>query len=123
VSSSDWILVVDDDDSIRELVSMIIEARGYEVETARDGAEALARLVRPTPPSLVLLDLMMPGVDGVTFLREFRGRPRFEGVPVVVLTGDARAIRRIDGLEVQDCMSKPIELDDLVRTVERYAAA
>jgi two-component system, OmpR family, alkaline phosphatase synthesis response regulator PhoP len=123
VSASDWILVVDDDDSIRELVSMIIEARGYEVETAQDGAEALARLVRPTPPALVLLDLMMPGVDGVTFLREFRSRPQFEDVPVVVLTGDARAIRRIDGLEVQDCMSKPIELDDLVRTVERYAAA
>jgi CheY-like chemotaxis protein len=117
-----WILVVDDDDSIRELMTIILESQGYEVETAEDGAEALERVRRGSPPSLVLLDLMMPGMDGIAFLRELRSDDDLSGVPVVVISGDQRATHRLGRMDVQDCMMKPIELDDLLQTVPRFTA-
>jgi two-component system, chemotaxis family, chemotaxis protein CheY len=121
-----WILVVDDDDSIRELLAIILESRGFEVETAVDGQEALDRLHSRdgrTPPALVLLDLMMPGMDGITFVDEIRKDASYASVPVVVISGDQRATRRLERakVDVQECMIKPIELDALLHTVHHYA--
>jgi CheY-like chemotaxis protein len=118
-----WILVVDDDDSIRELLALILESRGFEVETAEDGEEALDRLHSRKPPALVLLDLMMPGMDGITFVDELRKRAPYAAVPVVVISGDQRATARLERakVDVQECMIKPIELDALLHTVNHYA--
>lgn len=118
-----WILVIDDDDSIRELLELILEAHGFAVETAENGADALQRLGTLPPPALILLDLMMPGMDGLAFLKELRSHATLAAVPVVVLSGDSTAGRRLGTLDVQGCMLKPIELDDLVRTASQYAAA
>ena len=120
MSARCWILVVDDDDSIRELMAMIIESRGFEVRTAADGVEALEQLATPVPPALIFLDLTMPGMDGLTFLKELRRRPACAQIPVVVLSGDARATRTLNGEEVQGCMTKPIDLEDLLGAVERH---
>jgi CheY-like chemotaxis protein len=122
VTDGRWILVVDDDASIRELLCIILESRGFAVETAEDGSEALERLRARSLPALVLLDLMMPGMDGLAFLEVLRRDEALAGIPVVVISGDQRATGRLAPADVQDCMVKPIELDDLLQTVQRYAA-
>jgi CheY-like chemotaxis protein len=78
------VLVVDDDPDLRRRLRGLLEKDGWAVDEAADGREALGRLA--ARPSLVLLDLLMPGVDGFEFLAEFRKRDEFRSVPVVVLT-------------------------------------
>ena len=79
------VLVVEDDPGVRRMLELMLAAEGYEAESASDGREALARLDQ-VPPDLVILDVMMPGVDGFTVLRELRTRDGWETVPVVVPT-------------------------------------
>ncbi|MCA1721077.1 MAG: response regulator [Actinobacteria bacterium] len=79
------VLVIEDDPGVRRMLELMLAAEGYEPESASDGREALARLDR-LPPDLVILDVMMPGVDGFTVLRELRTRDGWETVPVVVTT-------------------------------------
>jgi CheY-like chemotaxis protein len=78
------VLVVDDDADLRRRLRGLLEKDGWAVDEAADGREALDRL--EARPSLILLDLLMPGVDGFEFLAEFRQREEFRSVPVVVLT-------------------------------------
>lgn len=81
------ILIVDDDDDIRELLAEYFEEEGYRVTTARDGLDALTQLrAGGAPPRLILLDLMMPGMNGFQFLAEFRGDPTLPRIPVVVVS-------------------------------------
>ena len=79
------VLVVEDDPGVRRMLELMLAAEGYEAESASDGREALHRLDAP-PPDLVILDVMMPGADGFTVLRELRTRDGWETVPVVVTT-------------------------------------
>src|SRR5688572_25347819 len=84
------VLVVDDDDDIREVIELALTKEGYRVATARDGRECLARLRGSERPSLVLLDLMMPEMNGWAICRELAKDPELKAVPVVILTGDAQ---------------------------------
>jgi two-component system OmpR family response regulator len=110
------ILVVDDDPGVRELLDDFLRSRGYEVDTASDGAAALAALHRFTP-DLVLLDLMMPGINGMQVLRD---RPESaREVPVIVVTAVTeeeigRAALRAGAM---DYVTKPIDLLYLERTI------
>lgn len=79
------VLIVDDDDDVRSLLADVVEEMGARVELADDGARALSMMLE-APPDLVLLDLMMPVMDGFELLRRMRADPRLDGVPVVVLT-------------------------------------
>src|SRR4029077_724463 len=81
------LLVVEDDSRSREALSRLLRHVGFQVETAADGPAALETLKRVSP-SLVLLDLMLPGIDGVEVLRRIRGEPRLADIPVVLLSGD-----------------------------------
>lgn len=78
------ILIVEDDPDVRDLVGRLLSAAGYSVRYASNGWEAL--LATETPVNLVLLDMMMPGMDGVGFLKTLRGHPAGKDVPVVILT-------------------------------------
>lgn len=113
------ILVVDDDDSIRDVLGMILSARGHEVDEAVDGADALARLGRDAPPDLVLLDMMMPRLDGEAVLEAMRRDEALARIPVVLLSGQQAARQQAEQLGVAGCLVKPIELADLLATVER----
>jgi CheY-like chemotaxis protein len=112
------ILVVDDDDTIREAITETLQDEGYSVESAADGREALEK-VKTTPPDAVVLDLMMPVMDGWTFLEHFR-RDKVCGDAPILLTS---AVRRLEEaaseLHVQACLAKPFDLDELLATVER----
>ncbi|WP_343073374.1 response regulator [Pyxidicoccus fallax] len=79
-------LVVEDDEDIRAAIAEILEGEGYEVAIAANGSEALDELAHMRRPCLILLDLMMPVMNGHEFLARMRDTPRMQGVPVLVLT-------------------------------------
>ncbi len=115
---SDRILVVDDDPEIREFVKTNLESEGFEVEVAGSGPEAL-ELAADRPPALVLLDVMMPGMDGLTTLRHLRNDVPTANVPVVMLTAKPRAADRVKGLDLgaDDYITKPFDVEELVARV------
>jgi DNA-binding response OmpR family regulator len=110
------VLVVDDDHTVREVVVSYLRAHGHEVVEAGDGEEAL-RLVTRRPPDLVVLDLMLPGIDGLEVCRRLR---RTSDVPVVMLTALGEAEDRVAGLEVgaDDYVAKPFSPRELALRVD-----
>jgi len=113
------ILVVDDDPGIRATVTEFLELEGYPVLTARDGAEAL-HVIEHDPPALVLLDMRMPVMDGWAFAHEVERRGL--SLQIVVMTAAQDARRWCDEIHAQDCLPKPFDLPELLKTVERFAA-
>ena len=118
--SSAPILVVDDDPSIVSTVSEILDFEGYPVQTAANGAEAL-RAIERTQPSLVLLDMRMPVLDGWGFARALRERGL--SLPIIVMTAAENAARWAQEIEAAGYVSKPFDLLELIATVERFRAA
>jgi CheY-like chemotaxis protein len=117
------ILVVDDDDDIRDTVAVALEMSGYLVDTAEDGVEAFRRLSDGLRPSVILLDMMMPRMDGESFIVALRGDPKLAGIPVVLISGHTAARHKASELHADGCLVKPIELDDLIDTVHRFAGS
>jgi two-component system chemotaxis response regulator CheY len=91
---SDSILVVEDDESSRQLVTVMLELAGFTVEAAQDGGEALSRLLVDPAPRLVLLDIMMPVVDGLTILRWIKNNPATTRIPVVMISAKSDPLAR-----------------------------
>jgi two-component system, chemotaxis family, chemotaxis protein CheY len=126
-SSGKTILIVDDDRSIRRSLHAALDDEGYSVDEADNGLEALRRLRRGPRPNVILLDLMMPVMDGYTFSSEMGGEPDLADIPVIVVTagGNCAEVRR--RLTVMGCLHKPLDLDRLLDTIERvqqqYSAA
>ncbi|MGE0455042.1 MAG: sensor histidine kinase [Vicinamibacteria bacterium] len=112
------ILVVDDDDLVRDTVRDILDAEGFEVAVARNGVEAL-RVLEGQAPDLVLSDVMMPEMDGHRFYEEVRARPEWLAVPFVFLTalGEKVDVRYAKALGVDDYLVKPVSRDDLMLAV------
>lgn len=106
------ILIVDDEAEIRDSLQELFELEGYAVATAANGAQALALLERDEHPCVVLLDLMMPVMDGGELVGRMRGDPALAEIPVIVVTSDAS--RAPEGVTA---MKKPVALDRLLREV------
>ena len=109
-------LVVDDELDIREAVTEVLSYEGHEVFTASDGEEALVKC-RSLHPDLVLLDLMMPGMNGWDFRRAQLRDPSIAGIPVVVLS----ALGRVSTIDALAFLPKPFGLDELLELVRRAA--
>jgi two-component system response regulator ResD len=107
------VLVADDDEHTVELVALYLQRAGYRVATACDGDETL-RKVKETQPALIVLDIMMPGPDGLQICRKLHGR-----IPILLLTARASDIDRIAGLRLgaDDYVTKPFNPDELVARV------
>jgi CheY-like chemotaxis protein len=117
------VLVVDDDADIRGFVSELLVNEGYVVDSATDGAQALQR-ARDAPPAAILLDLMMPVLDGWGFLHARRQQSICLGVPVVVMSaahGLYEMTGRLKQLGVRDILAKPFDLVTLIALIRRYA--
>jgi CheY-like chemotaxis protein len=110
------VLVVDDEQGLLEAVRFVLEGEGFEVETARNGMEALERLRTGMRPALVLLDLMMPVMSGWELLDEVAKLPALEPPPIVVLT--AGGSLGVPG--AAEVLRKPYDLGLLLETVERH---
>jgi CheY-like chemotaxis protein len=117
------VLVVEDDDDIRDVIQEVLSSEGLRVDTARDGLEALRKLDGGADPPVILLDMMMPNMDGETFLHTVRNKPGLADVPVVVMSGNAAARECARDLNAVACLVKPFELEDLLEIVHRFAAA
>jgi len=117
------VLVVDDDATLRSVVSELLQDEGYVVDTAGDGAQALQR-AREAPPSAILLDLMMPVLDGWGFVDACRLQNICVGVPVVVMSaahGLHEITRRLKLLGVRAVLAKPFDAGVLVALIQHYA--
>jgi DNA-binding response OmpR family regulator len=119
-NSNQSILVVDDDANSLDIVRTFLESRGYHVVTAMDGNAALSCL-EEVRPVLVLLDVMMPGMDGWEVARVIKNHPDFVNTRVVMLTARSDFADKQEGLRsgADDYIVKPIRLDDLGDRVER----
>jgi len=112
------VLVIDDDEGIRTALAEILEMSGYSVAVAADGQEGVELLEVGLEPSAIVLDLMMPRMDGWTFLERLRADPRFHDTPVVVAS--AAAGEGPPGADV--CLRKPFDVRQLDREVARLCA-
>jgi len=116
------VLVIDDDQDIRTTIQDVLEDQGFVVESAANGREALEMLMGDaSSPALILLDLMMPEMDGWAFRREQRKVPWLMTIPVVLFSGHLDGGAAAAGLDVAATMSKPMRLDDLVTLVDQLA--
>lgn len=116
------VLVIEDDADIVEILTMVLKDEGYEVITARDGHQALDVLRTGTTarPCLILLDYMMPGMNGIEFRREQLRDPALATVPVVLVTAERNALLFGDEMNVAATIRKPVDLDELLSLVGRY---
>jgi CheY-like chemotaxis protein len=114
------ILLVDDDLATLEAERQLLNDHGYLVVIARDGAEAQRVIGAGPPPSVIVLDIQMPGVDGPEFARQLR--QQLLHVPLVVLTGAADPRREADRCNAEAYLQKPFDAMQLVDTVRRFAA-
>jgi CheY-like chemotaxis protein len=113
------ILVIDDEEDIREILAMVLQAEGHEVTTAVDGVAGLDQLGVGGRPALILLDMMMPRLDGEEFLQAMRSNPHTADIPVIILTGHPAARKKAAHLGTIGCLVKPIELAELLRTIHK----
>ena len=113
------ILLVDDEASIRELIRFNLERAGYRVQEATDGNEAI-NAVRQTKPDLVVLDLMLPGLDGLDVCRLVKGNRETAAIPIIMLTAKTEEVDKVIGLELgaDDYMTKPFSPRELVARIK-----
>ena len=119
---SDSVLVVEDDQDLRELVSGVLEREGFGVWTASDGEAALDRMRHGATPGVILLDMRMPRMDGWAFARELRRR-HGAAIPLVVMTAAANARARAAEVGAVGCLAKPFDIEDLIVVVRRFVGA
>jgi phosphate regulon transcriptional regulator PhoB len=113
------ILIVDDEPDLIELVSYNLKKEGFAVSTAADGEEALQK-IKKTAFHIILLDLMLPGIQGMELCRIIRGNPKTEHVPIIMLTAKGEESDKIRGLETgaDDYMTKPFSPKELIARVK-----
>ena len=117
--ANEKILVVDDEEHIAELISYNLTSNGYKVITANNGIDAI-KLAIEEKPSLILLDLMIPGKDGYDVCKEVRGNSEVKNIPIIMLTAKSEELDKILGLELgaDDYITKPFSVRELLARVK-----
>jgi DNA-binding response OmpR family regulator len=115
------ILVVEDDVEVSQCVGQLLRAEGYAVHTVADGEAALGYLSTREPPSLVILDLGLPRVDGATLRLRMRETPAWAAIPVVILSARRNAARIVAQLLPAELVKKPFHVDELLHVVQNQA--
>ncbi|HEV3263061.1 MAG TPA: response regulator transcription factor [Gemmataceae bacterium] len=113
------ILIVEDEDSTRDMLAMLLEDEGYAVTQAANGHEALDRLRSQDPPRVILLDLMMPVMDGWMFRRIQKQDPVLASIPVVIVSAAGEVGQQAVALSAASYLQKPIEPNHLLATIRR----
>jgi CheY-like chemotaxis protein len=116
------VLIVEDDEDIRELLAEMLQDHGYEVHQASNGAEALDELQKAEKPNVVLLDLMMPIMDGWEFRARMLRDPELVDIPVVVVSGAADLQESVRPLRAARVLTKPVKWPALLETVKACCA-
>ena len=116
------ILIADDDPDVRESLRLLLELQGHSVEEARNGQEALNRLAASAPPSVIVLDLMMPVMDGWQFRRAQLQNPLVAAVPIVVISAVPAHLQRAMELGAHRVFVKPFDYEALLAEVDTICA-
>lgn len=119
------IAYIEDDPDMIDLVSIILQKHGYHVTGFTESREIIDRL-ESAKPELILLDLMMPHVDGIEVYNEIKGREAINEVPVIIISAMKRAVEEIEregNLKVEACLVKPFTIGELLETVNRVLKA
>ena len=113
------VLVVDDEENIRMLIRFNLEKAGYEVLEAADGKEALG-MAQKSLPDIIILDLMLPGMDGLEVCRNLKQAPQTAALPIIMLTAKSDEIDKVIGLELgaDDYMAKPFSQRELLARIK-----
>ncbi|HXU83559.1 MAG TPA: response regulator, partial [Polyangia bacterium] len=111
------ILVVEDDRQILAIISLLLEDEGYEIVTASDGKQALARLRDGPNPDLIILDLMLPALDGWEFRTIQRADPELSRIPVLAVSADSSA--KAEAIDATSFLRKPFGAEDLLERVHK----
>jgi CheY-like chemotaxis protein len=114
------VLVVEDDADIREVMVEILESAGYSVYSASHGEEALAQLRAGKRPCIILLDLMMPVMDGWTFCQETQKDPALAAIPILVVSAVSRQDPRNASVRAVGHLTKPVNVGKLLATVQHH---
>jgi CheY-like chemotaxis protein len=117
-SATDYILVVEDDRDLREILGESLELEGYDVVSAEHGQAALQKLETGPRPCLILLDLMMPVMDGWAFRQEILKHPTLADIPVVIMT--AAGAERAKTIPSDGVLHKPLAMDAVIEAVQGY---
>lgn len=113
------VLIVDDDEDMQALLQTVLERQKYEVVTAEDGIAALQELEKEAP-DLIVLDLMMPRMDGYAFTEELRQRGLQSTIPIIVLSADVNAKQKADQLGADSYIAKPFDVRDLMDEISHF---
>jgi two-component system, chemotaxis family, chemotaxis protein CheY len=116
------VLIIDDDADIRTAVADILEDEGFDVATAENGIEGLQVLETGPRPNVILLDIMMPQLDGWGFMEEMRARERHASIPVVVFSAHGNPADIAAKMKTAGSLRKPLRLEELLETVAQCAA-
>ena len=119
------ILVVEDEIHIQRLIKLVLEKHAYVVESVGTGEDALEYLLKHEKPDLILLDIMMPGIDGLQVLRKIKGNADHRDIPVVMLTALAQENVVIQGIKLgaKDYIRKPFHPAELVKRLSKHLVA
>lgn len=119
MNSSAQILIVEDDDDLRVVVSELLRDLGYKVATAVNGSDALQYLRTHRPPGLIVLDVMMPVMDGVEFCRRRLRDPSLRAIPIFLFTARGQSIANVSAVRV---LRKPLVVDEFIEAVRSVVA-
>jgi len=113
------ILVVEDDAATRDAVALVLKDEGYSVTGVANSQDALLHLRQTAPPNLILLDLMMPIMNGWEFRKQQTQDPALKSIPMLVISADGAVPQKAAALGAKDYLLKPIDLDKLLEAVQR----
>jgi CheY-like chemotaxis protein len=116
------ILVVEDDESVRKMICLVLESEGYAPVPTSDGLEALRVLDGSELPSVILLDIMMPRMDGEALVQALKASSRLSTIPVLIMSGDTHAREKSNALGVEGCLVKPVDVDVLLNAVQPFCS-
>ena len=119
VAQSAPVLIIEDDPELRDALRELLSGEGYRVTTAADGREGLARMGAPPRPGVVLLDLMLPRMDGFEFRVRQLEDPELAGIPVIVFSGGGDVEQKVARLGVAASLMKPLDFEALLDCVAR----
>lgn len=114
------VILAEDDLDIQLVARLALKRAGFTVTVVGNGLEAIEAVQQHTP-DVILLDWMMPRCDGATFRREQLKDPHIAGIPVILLSADGRLDQKMKDVGAISCLKKPVDLDALLDTVEKYA--
>jgi two-component system, chemotaxis family, chemotaxis protein CheY len=115
------VMIVDDDDDVRDMLALVLEGYGYSTVKAKDGIDALDQLREGANPRLIFLDLRMPRMNGIEFLEALHADQRRATIPVVVMTGDPMGMREASRSAPTRCLRKPLDIHQILESIHQLA--